>query len=103
MIFALIIFILLIAFLCCFFGFNLTNMANLWLFTTFENVPVAVVVLISFGAGMVFAVLCIFLGKLKKSLSSGTESSDETEEKPKSSDKKKKRFFKKDAVPSEGN
>lgn len=86
MIIMLVLIIALVVFFACFFGFNLSNFANLWLFTSFEHIPVAVVVLISFAAGAVFAMLCYMIAKLKRSLSGGDQAKD-TEEKSKSSDK----------------
>lgn len=69
MIFSLIFFLLLVIFMAFFIGKNLTNVCTLWLFQTFENLPVAVLVLIAFGAGIVFSLLLVMISKFKRSLS----------------------------------
>lgn len=67
MVIALIFFLLIIIFLALFVGFNLSNVCTLWLFKVFENLPVAVLVLISFAAGIVCSLLCLSITKIKRS------------------------------------
>ena len=65
MIFSLIVFLLLVVFLAFFVGKNLTNVCTIWFFKTYTDLPVAVLVLIAFGAGIVFSILSIMIFKLK--------------------------------------
>ncbi|MCR4789748.1 MAG: LapA family protein [Treponemataceae bacterium] len=93
------ILLIIFAILAVFFiGFNLgeTFMCNIWFFHTFENVPVSMVVLISFLAGVILTVpFClIHRGKSKKSPASAVS---EAAPSSAASEKKKSRFGKKEA------
>ena len=66
MIFALIVFLLVVIFLAFFIGKNLSNVCNFWFFNSFENVPVSVLVLIAFGVGIVFSIIVFAIYKIKK-------------------------------------
>lgn len=66
MIFALIVFLLVVIFLAFFIGKNLSNVCNFWFFNSFENVPVAVLALIAFGVGIVFCILVFVIAKIRK-------------------------------------
>lgn len=68
MIFTLIIFLLVVVFMAFFIGKNLTNVCTLWLIKTYTNLPVAVLVLIAFGAGIVFSLLLMMISKFRKSM-----------------------------------
>lgn len=68
MVFLLVLFLLVVVFLACFIGFNLSYTCTLWLFKTYENVHVAILVLIAFGAGIVFSLLLVLISKFKNSL-----------------------------------
>lgn len=57
-------------FMAFFIGKNLDFTCSLWLFKTFENRPVSMVVLWSFAAGIIFTVLCILIFKFVKALKS---------------------------------
>lgn len=70
MIATLIIFLVLIIFLAFFIGKNLSNVCTFWLFKTYTDLPVAVLVLIAFGAGIVFSIIFTLFSKFKKSVRS---------------------------------
>lgn len=70
MISALIFIILIIIFIALFIGKNIGNLCNLWLFHTFENQQVSIMILIAFAAGIIFALISILLVKLAKSMKS---------------------------------
>ena len=63
MILALIIILLIILFLAFFIGKNLTNVCTLWLFKTYTDKSVVVVIFIAFAAGIVFSLLCYLFAK----------------------------------------
>ena len=63
MIAALIIILLVILFLAFFIGKNLTNVCTLWLFRTYTDKSVVVVIFIAFAAGIVFSLLCYLIAK----------------------------------------
>jgi uncharacterized integral membrane protein len=63
MIAALIIILLVILFLAFFIGKNLTNVCTLWLFKTYTDKSVVVVIFIAFAAGIVFSLLCYLIAK----------------------------------------
>ena len=67
MIVALILFILVFIFFAFFIGKNLSNVCNFWLFKTFEQLPVSVLVLVAFAMGIAFAVLIFAIFKIKQS------------------------------------
>ncbi len=73
MVFALILIILIIVFVAFFIGKNIDYTCTLWLFQTFENKPVSVMILIAFAAGILFALISILLVKLNKSINSRPE------------------------------
>ena len=64
MIAALIIILLIIFFLAFFIGKNLTNVCTLWLFKTYTDKSVVVVIFIAFAAGIIFSLLCYLVAKL---------------------------------------
>ena len=63
MIAALIIILLIILFLAFFIGKNLTNVCTLWLFRTYTDKSVVVVIFIAFAAGIIFSILCYLIAK----------------------------------------
>ena len=63
MIAALIIILLIIIFLAFFIGKNLTNVCTLWLFKTYTDKSVVVVIFIAFAAGIIFSILCYLIAK----------------------------------------
>ncbi|MBO4628797.1 MAG: hypothetical protein J5687_02480 [Treponema sp.] len=63
MIAALIIILLIILFLAFFIGKNLTNVCTLWLFKTYTDKSVVVVIFIAFAAGIIFSLLCYLIAK----------------------------------------
>ena len=63
MIAALIIILLIIIFLAFFIGKNLTNVCTLWLFRTYTDKSVVVVIFIAFAAGIIFSLLCYLIAK----------------------------------------
>lgn len=65
MIISLVLILLLIIFLAFFIGKNLTNLCTLWIFKTFTELPVSLLVLISFAAGIIFSLLLVLFFKLK--------------------------------------
>lgn len=67
MVFSLILILLIIVFIALFVGFNLSNTCTLWLFKTFENLPVSVLVFVAFAAGIVVALLFLSVAKIKRS------------------------------------
>ncbi|NLC92667.1 MAG: phage holin family protein [Treponema sp.] len=66
MIFGLVLILFIVIFLAFFVGNNLSNVCTLWLFKTFDNMPVAMLVFISFAVGIVFSLVCVFIGYLRK-------------------------------------
>ena len=65
MVVTLILILLIVIFMAFFIGMNLANVCSFWFFKTFTNLPVSVLALISFGAGIIFALLFIFVAKMK--------------------------------------
>lgn len=64
MIAALIVILLIIIFLAFFIGKNLTNVCTLWLFKTYTDKSIVVVIFIAFAAGIIFSLLCYLVAKL---------------------------------------
>jgi len=104
MVFTLIVFLLVVVFLACFIGFNLNNICpSLWLFKNFTNINAAILVLIAFGAGIVFSLLLLMIAKFKSSVASSAvaeskakEAKAEKSEKRVKTEKKIKKLSKKD-------
>ena len=65
MIISLILILLLVVFMAFFIGLNLSNVCTFWFFKTYTGLPVAVLALIAFGAGIIFALLFILVAKMK--------------------------------------
>ncbi len=65
MIVTLILILLLVVFMAFFIGLNLSNVCTFWFFKTYTDLPVAVLALIAFGAGIIFALLFILVAKMK--------------------------------------
>ena len=65
MIVSLILILLVIIFMAFFIGLNLSNVCTFWFFKTFTDLPVAVLALIAFGTGIIFALLFILVAKMK--------------------------------------
>ena len=65
MIVTLILILLIIVFMAFFIGMNLSNVCTFWFFKTYTDLPVAVLTLIAFGAGIIFALLFILVAKMK--------------------------------------
>ena len=65
MIVSLILILLLVVFMAFFIGMNLSNVYTFWFFKTYTGLPVAVLALIAFGAGIIFALLFILVAKMK--------------------------------------
>ena len=63
MIAALIIILLIILFLAFFIGKNLSNVCTLWLFKTYTDKSVVVVIFVAFAAGIIFSLLCYLIAK----------------------------------------
>ena len=66
MILTMIITIAVAVMLAVFIGKNLAYSTSIWFFKDFGETNVAVIVLLTFAAGIVFALLCILLGKIIK-------------------------------------
>lgn len=67
MIITLIVFLILVVFMAFFIGLNVEHSCSLWLIKSFESLPVSVLVLLSFAAGIVFSLLLLIIYKLRKS------------------------------------
>ena len=65
MVVTLILILLIVIFMACFVGFNLRYVCDFWFFKTYTNLPVSILALIAFAAGIVFALLLIFIAKMK--------------------------------------
>ena len=65
MILTLILILLLVVFMAFFIGMNLSDVCSFWFFKTYTNLPVSILALIAFGAGIVFALLFILVAKMK--------------------------------------
>jgi len=76
MIALLILFLLVVVFLAFFIGMNLSNLCTLWIFKTYTEVPVAILVLIAFGAGIVFSLLLMLISKLRASMTTSAVESE---------------------------
>ena len=63
MVISLILILLLVIFMAFFIGLNLSNVCTFWFFKTFTGLPVAVLALIAFGAGIIFTLLFILVAK----------------------------------------
>ena len=63
MIAALIVILLIILFLAFFIGKNLSNVCTLWLFKTYTDKYVVVVIFVAFAAGIIFSLLCYLIAK----------------------------------------
>lgn len=69
----LIILILIVVFMAFFIGNNIGNNCTFWFFNTFENIPVSVLVLSAFAAGIAFALICLLIIKITKSINADRE------------------------------
>lgn len=87
--------IVIIVMIAMFVGKNLAYSTPIWLFKTFDETNVVVIVFLAFAAGMVFAVLCILLAKIMQAAKSSEEEKKEVPEKEISEKKvsEKKEFF----------
>ena len=65
MVVTLVLILLIVIFMAFFIGLNLSNVCTFWFFKTYTDLPVAVLALISFGAGIIFALLFILVAKMK--------------------------------------
>lgn len=65
MVVTLILILLIVIFMAFFIGLNLSNVCTFWFFKTYTNLPVSVLALIAFGAGIIFALLFILVAKMK--------------------------------------
>ena len=63
MIAALIIILLILLFLAFFIGKNLSNVCTLWLFKTYTDKSIVVVIFVAFAAGIIFSLLCYLIAK----------------------------------------
>ena len=63
MIAALIIILLILIFLAFFIGKNLSNVCTLWLFKTYTDKSIVVVIFVAFAAGIIFSLLCYLIAK----------------------------------------
>lgn len=88
MIFALILVLIFIAFLACFIGFNAKYSCAFWFFKTYSEAPVAVLVLIAFGAGIIVAILFMLISKLRASAQTDPARSDALKKKREASQAK---------------
>ena len=73
MIISLVLILLLVIFMAFFIGLNLSNACTFWFFKTYTDLPVAVLALIAFGAGIIFALLFILVAKMKAPASDAEE------------------------------
>lgn len=90
MVAALILILLVCIFLAFFVGKNITNLCTFWLFKTYTDLSVTVIVFIAFAAGIVFSLLCYLAARLmKSSKKSETDNANKTE---KPQQKKQGRF-----------
>ena len=65
MVVTLILILLIVIFMAFFIGLNLNNVCTFWFFKTYTDLPVSVLALIAFGAGIIFALLFILVAKMK--------------------------------------
>lgn len=93
MILTMIITIAVAVLLAVFIGKNLAYSTSIWFFKDFGETNVAVIVLITFAAGIVFALLCILLGKIIKD-SKAVEKENEKEKILKEAKKENKKGLK---------
>ena len=88
MVFTLIVFLLVVVFMAFFIGKNLSNVCTLWLFKSYSDINVALLVLIAFGAGIVFSLLLLMISKFKSSVANSAVAASES--KKEKSDKREK-------------
>ena len=67
MVLGLLVIIFVVVLLAFFFGLNLSNICTIWFFKTFTDVPVSMLVLVAFAAGIVFAFICVLISKFRSS------------------------------------
>ncbi len=65
MVVTLVLILLIVIFMAFFIGLNLNNVCTFWFFKTYTELPVSVLALIAFGAGIIFALLFILVAKMK--------------------------------------
>lgn len=65
MVFGLILFLALVVFVAVFVGFNLSNSCTIWLFHTYTDVPVAILVFGAFAAGIIISVIFVIWWQLR--------------------------------------
>ena len=65
MVVTLVLILLIVIFMAFFIGLNLSNVCTFWFFKTYTELPVSVLALIAFGAGIIFALLFILVAKMK--------------------------------------
>lgn len=65
MVVTLVLILLIVIFMAFFIGLNLNNVCTFWFFKTYTDLPVSVLALIAFGAGIIFALLFILVAKMK--------------------------------------
>lgn len=90
MVAALILILVVCVFLAFFVGKNITNMCTFWLFKTYTDLSVTVIVFIAFAAGIVFSLLCYLAAKLVKA--SRKNEIDDASKNAKQEQKKQDRF-----------
>lgn len=90
MIALLILFLTLVVFLAVFIGNNLSNLCNFWFLHTYSEVPVLILIFISFAAGIVFSILIFSIGKFRAMTKENQKSVQKEQEDQKSKDKKEK-------------
>lgn len=95
MVWGLILFLALVVFVAVFVGFNLSNTCTFWLFHTFTDVPVSLLVFGAFAAGIIFSILVIIAFKLKNTGSKEKRKEPEVQKEKKARINKKKSLLKK--------
>ena len=90
MIVTLILILLLVVFMAFFIGLNLSNVCTFWFFKTYTDLPVAVLALIAFGAGIIFALLFILVAKMKAPSSDAEERAKKKLEKQAKAEEKRR-------------
>ena len=76
----LIVILVVVVFMAFFIGKNLSNVCTFWLFHTFSDIQVSVLILLAFAAGIIFSLLALLIYKLKHSSDSSQKQNAETQE-----------------------
>lgn len=91
MIFSLVLMLIFVILIALFIGKNLGNSCPVWFFKSFDSTNVAIIIFLAFAAGIVFSLICVFIGKINLSSKNSKKNDEGKNEK----NKEKKSLIKK--------